>query len=460
MRMIFNVLALCFAASWISGLQAAPVAWLPMENTRAERVSDPVFGGEIMVYEAGPEDAPTVALIHGIGDNGARDWRSLMIDLAPDYHVIAVDMPGFAASSKGNHLYAPDQLAVAVHGAISGRAKQPYSLIGHSLGATVSLAYAHLYSSEMQRLVLVDMPGVLHRYVFTRYLGEQGAQRMQGVVPLNTDWLSGLLTSQMAQLEARGLDPSVLLYSPWLRQNLFAGDPKAISAYAMAQHDFSAALRDLRLPTLLIWGELDPLAPLRTGQMVAAIVPGARLKVFEGVGHVPMAQVKNDFNAAIRDELSGRLSSMPAYALQASPPESGRIARCENRSSMRFSGEIKRLELENCTDAVVDSANIGRMEIDGGSVEIINSNVFEGIRASNAQLEMTAGSVRGEIPLILKGTHVDAAGTLFISDYDLAKNEGAEPLDIVFSVAVQRSLSGRSRTLHELVRLSPGQIWP
>ncbi len=242
---IFWRLGLLCVAMYMPAAVAAPVAWLPLKNTTAVRVADPVFGGDIVVYEAGPEDAPTVVLIHGIGDNGARDWRNLIIDLAPDYHIVAVDMPGFSASSKGNQLYAPEQLAVAVHGAISEYVEQPYSLIGHSLGAAVSLAYAGLYSDELERLVLVDAPGVLHRYIYTRFLGEHSTSMIDGMLPVNSAWINGLLSTQMQQLETNGFKPELLLHSPWARLRLLGGDPKIISAYAVAQHDYSSTLRNL-----------------------------------------------------------------------------------------------------------------------------------------------------------------------------------------------------------------------
>jgi hypothetical protein len=37
-------------------------------------ISEPVFHGQAHIYSAGPDDAPTVVLVHGLGDNGARDW--------------------------------------------------------------------------------------------------------------------------------------------------------------------------------------------------------------------------------------------------------------------------------------------------------------------------------------------------------------------------------------------------
>ena len=431
-----------------------------MDNASVERVADPVFGGQISVYQAGPRDAPSVVLVHGIGDNGARDWRSVITDLARDYHVVAVDMPGFATSSKGNHLYAPEQLAVAVHGAIQAYAKPPYNLIGHSLGASVSLAYAQLYGDELQRLILVAVPGVLHRTVYTQYLGEQGAARLQATTPMPADWLTGLIATQLQQLEAGGFNPALLLHSPWARQQLMRGDPKMISAYALAQHDYGPALRDLRVPTLLLWGDLDPLAPLRTAQLLGGVINGARLKVLSGIGHMPMLESPQAFNAVMRDALAGRLENLPAYRLPAVEPTTDRVGRCENKPGMRFTGDYQRINLANCDNAVIEHANVGTVEVSGGSVHLINSHVFDGIKARSSRLQLTAGSVRGEPPLTLAATLVDAAGTRFISDYDVAENLGSTPLIMVFSVAAHNGVVGHSRLLHEVVSVPATSFWP
>lgn len=440
---------------------AASVAWLPLDDAQSERVADPVFGGTMMVYEAGPPDAEPVVLIHGIGDGGARDWRPLIIDLAEDHRVIAVDMPGFAGSTKGNHLYTPDQLALAVHGALQGRTTEPFTLIGHSLGAAVSMAYAHLYPDELRRLIVADMPGVLHRIVYSKFLGEQGGAWLDSLSPMGGgSWVTALLATQLEQLELSGFNPSMLLYSPFARQQFFGGDPKIIAAYAAAEHDFSDPLRDLRVPTLVLWGENDPLTPLRIGQVVAGLIPGARLQILPGAGHMPLQQTPATFIAAVRAEMEGRFESLLGYALKAQKPTSKRNINCENQAGQRYSGDIQQLTLINCSDAVVEGANIGKLDIIGGDVHIINSHIFRGISASGARLKLTAGSVRGEPPLSLAASDVDAAGTQFVSEYDVAKNRGKTPVSLSFSVVSQQEPGAHRRLIHEIVRLPPGSLWP
>jgi 3-oxoadipate enol-lactonase len=55
---------------------------------------------------------------------------------------------------------------------------------------------------------------------------------------------------------------------------------------AIGGHDTSARLSELTMPTLVIHGTADEILPVQNGRMVASLIPGSRLEIFEGVGHV------------------------------------------------------------------------------------------------------------------------------------------------------------------------------
>jgi len=57
-------------------------------------------------------------------------------------------------------------------------------------------------------------------------------------------------------------------------------------AQAIAAHDTSARLERLRMPTLVIHGTDDRILPVANGRMIAELIPGARLEIFDGVGHM------------------------------------------------------------------------------------------------------------------------------------------------------------------------------
>src|SRR5438046_2885283 len=150
---------------------AATPEWFTGPNSRMERVADPVFGGSVALYRAGKAGAEPVVLVHGLGKAGAEDWAKVVPALAERYDVYALDLHGFGQSDKGNHLYSPSNYARSLEGVLGQRLKGPFTLVGHSMGGAVALAFAAAYPARVRRLVLVDAAGVLHRSVYAEYLG-------------------------------------------------------------------------------------------------------------------------------------------------------------------------------------------------------------------------------------------------------------------------------------------------
>jgi len=55
---------------------------------------------------------------------------------------------------------------------------------------------------------------------------------------------------------------------------------------ACVAHDTCSRLPNLTMPTLVIHGTEDEMLPVQNGQLIASLIPGARLEIMEGVGHL------------------------------------------------------------------------------------------------------------------------------------------------------------------------------
>ena len=448
--------ALALAVALLGAVPASaqePVEWLQGGNATAEPVRETVFGGQVMVYRAGPpasQETPVV-LVHGLGQNGARDWSRLVPALAGRYAVYALDLPGFAQSDKGNHLYSPDNLARVIEEAIGSRIGAPFTLVGHSMGGAVSLAYTARYPQRVARLVLVDAAGVLHRSVYADFLARANAQRALGESQL----LDTVLRAIQLRSERLALPTDLVLGIPAARQRLLRGDPNAIAAFALVEQDSSAALRAIRAPTLLIWGTGDSVAPLRTGQALASTIAGARLAVLEGVGHTPQQEAPERFNPLLLGELDGRQAAAPPYALRRARPQGERVGRCAP-GAQEFRGDYARLELENCSGALVSDARIGVLRAANAAVRVVNSHILDGIEASASRLELTGGSAGGDIAL--DASSLDAAGVRFEpGGAALVRNSGAVPAVLRSSVSEVVRPGEATRYLHNIYQLAPGE---
>jgi pimeloyl-ACP methyl ester carboxylesterase len=438
-------LLLAFAASaWGN----PPADWIRAPDARAEYVEEPVFGGRVAVYRAGPKDAQAVVLLHGLGSPAARDWSNVIPALARKYQVIVPDLPGFGHSSKGNHHYSPDNYAAALH-AVLGDVKR-FALVGHSMGASVAIAYAAAHPERVSHLVLVNAAGVLHRSVYVEFLALAGLERAIGADSLLFNSLSRAIRRR-----AESWPPDVLaLERAGVRQRLLGGEPAAIAAVGMTGHDFSEELRGIQAPALVVWGAEDRIAPPRTGQALASAIPHARLVVFEAVGHAPQVQAPDQFNALLIDELDGAPVALAPYALAPGPVGAGGVTRCKSTQGQQFSGEYEVLVLEDCGETRISNSRIGRLEALRSSVRIVNSHIRDGVQARQSRLEITGGSLGGA--LVLDDSSVDAAATRFASKL-LAANQGDRDVVLRLSIAELSRAGYAPRTLHDIFRLAPGE---
>ncbi len=69
--------------------------------------------------------------------------------------------------------------------------------------------------------------------------------------------------------------------------------------------DIRGDLRNIEVPTLLVWGENDPLIPPAVGNLLRAEIPSSRLLLLQRAGHVPMFDQPKDFDAALLAFLAG-----------------------------------------------------------------------------------------------------------------------------------------------------------
>lgn len=448
--MRFVALLLAFAAT---AHAAPPSEWMAVAGAVAEYVEEPVFGGRVALYRAGPRHARPVVLVHGLGKAAARDWSRVIPALAERYSVYALDLPGFGDSDKGNHHYSPENFARVLEAVLKDRVERPFALVGHSMGGAVALAYAAAYPQRVSRLVLVDAAGVLHRSVYAEFLGRVGAQRVLG---MDSPWFDSVVRAIQYRVENWPVRGDLALEHAGVRQRVLRGDPNAIAAYALVEHDFSEALPRIKAPTLLIWGAFDSIAPMRTGQALASAIPKARLQVLEGLGHAPQIEAPQRFNPILLDELDGRQLAAPPYALPVRPVQGGRAGTCQGQRGQEFTGDYERLVLDNCHDAVIRDARIRYLRATNSVLRVVNSQVQGGIDARNSRVELTGVSVGGS--LVLDATSLDAAAVRIETPSVIATNSGNDELVVLrFSISQVSRAGNAPKPLHDIFRLAPGE---
>ena len=102
-----------------------------------------------------------VILLHGYAET-SHMWRPLMLELAKTHTVVAPDLRGAGQSSTPAAGYTKAEMAQDIHALMRKLGYEHIQIVGHDIGLMVAYAYAAQYSSEVDRIALMDafLPGV------------------------------------------------------------------------------------------------------------------------------------------------------------------------------------------------------------------------------------------------------------------------------------------------------------
>jgi pimeloyl-ACP methyl ester carboxylesterase len=170
-----------------------------MSEPIMQKVKGDGIGINLAVWEGGGKP---VLCIHGITAN-CRCWDTLAQHLAPDHHVVAMDLRGRGQSDKPSEGYALDYHLRDINCLLDDLGLERAVIMGHSLGAFIGLAFAAEYPGRVEHLILVDGGGDLSP--------EQMEQVFAGIKPA-LDRLELVFPSAEAYLEKMRAAPYI---QPW-----------------------------------------------------------------------------------------------------------------------------------------------------------------------------------------------------------------------------------------------------
>ncbi len=275
-----------------------------------------IHGHDVAYRLAG--EGETILLIHGMAGS-SRTWREVMPELAEHYRVLAPDLLGHGASGKAATDYSLGAHASMLRDLMDRLGIARATVVGQSLGGGVAMQFSYQYPDRCERLVLVSSGGLGREVSFIlRALSLPGAEL---VLPIVTPaFVRKLGNALSAWLWDRGVR-SGRLAEMWSAYASL-GDPETRRAdfrtlRAVVDPGGQAVSATDRLylaevmPTLIVWGDADPIIPVDHARAAHAAMPGSRLEIFEGVGHFPQSEAPKRFV----EVLSGFVDSTPAAEL-------------------------------------------------------------------------------------------------------------------------------------------------
>ncbi len=288
-------LAALLAVAWLK-LRGPDIPYATLEARYAARgpaLVELPDGVRLHYQVAGDPSRPAVVLVHGYGDS-FTSWEGWIPVLAADYRVYSIDLPGhgLTRAPQGYRLSA-EGLVEVVDAFASALALPRFAIVGNSLGGGVAWQYALSHPERLSALVLVDaagwpMPPPKNLPLAFRILQYRAGRWVLAHIdnrPLIEEGLRKDVVDP-AVITAAFVDRwAELQRAPGHRAILMSPD---LGSFASASESRLAAIR---VPTLVLHGEADPLIPLASGRRFAAAIAGAKLITYPQVGHLPQVEI-------------------------------------------------------------------------------------------------------------------------------------------------------------------------
>jgi pimeloyl-ACP methyl ester carboxylesterase len=301
----------------------------------AEELADPngqfieIDGVSIYYIEEGEAENPAILLLHGFGAS-TFSWRDNMDALAEaGYRVIAFDRPPYGLSSKSTEIeYNSTYYVQLTSDLMDALQIESAVMVGHSAGGGVIANFAAAYPERVDALIFVAGAVAIEGDSFAAGNQEEGEESSlggligaaSGLNPespfaiaavralITPERFAGILTSTYYNQKVVTEEVIAGYQRPLLMEGWERAFLRLFSSERGSTPLAPDTLEALDIPTLLIWGREDTVVPLRAGERLTEFISGAELIVYPEIGHMPMEEDVEQFNADVVGWLEEKLT--------------------------------------------------------------------------------------------------------------------------------------------------------
>jgi len=251
--------------------------------------------------DVGSGDGDPVVLVHGLGGQW-QNWLENIPRLAQSRRVVAMDLPGFGCTPEPQD---DEEITITRYGrwvnAVADRlGLETVDLVGNSMGGYIAAEVAIQFPERVSRHVLVSAAGISSAETIQAPILTFG--RMAAAIAANSvtryRYLAARPITRHMSLALVARHPR-LLKADLAYEGFFKGGGKPgfdDALRASLDYDFRDRLPDVKVPTLIVWGEKDSIIPTRDADEFERLIDDSRKVVMKDTGHVPMAERPQAFN--------------------------------------------------------------------------------------------------------------------------------------------------------------------
>ena len=254
------------------------------------------------------QDSLPLVLLHGTGAS-LHTWDGWVNALKSERKIIRLDLPAYGLTGPNpTSDYSQEFYASFINDFLTKLGVKQCIIAGNSLGGSIAWNFAVKYPEKVSKMILVDAGGYaiksksvpiafqvagwpliknLFKYVTPRSIVQKSIENVYA----DKSKVTEVLVDRYFELSLREGNRQAFID----RMSEFRN--KGIINVKTAQ------IKDLSMPTLIIWGDKDLLIPLEVGEKFHADLPNDTLVVFKNLGHTPMEEDATKTVAAVKDFL-------------------------------------------------------------------------------------------------------------------------------------------------------------
>jgi len=256
-----------------------------------------IDGNKIRYLEAGGFKK-TIVLIHGLGASAER-WEFVIPLFNKQYSVIVPDLIGFGYSDKPLVDYTSDFFSNFLANFLEKIGLEKTNIIASSLGGQIAAEYALKHKNSIEKLVLVSPSGAmkhstpaLDAYVMAAlYPNKEGAENAY----------------KMMAAPGREINPKIV--EDFVTRMKLPNAKMAFMSTLLGlknADNITKKLNAISIPSLIIWGENDPVIPIKYADSFVSSIQDCRFYRMDGCGHTPYVDEPEKFTKIVLDFLEGK----------------------------------------------------------------------------------------------------------------------------------------------------------
>lgn len=292
------------------GISDMPLAELKAKYEEADSSYMTVDNTQVHYCDSGGDGQVIVAL-HGICD-ALQTWDEWTEAMKGRYRIVRPDLPGFGLTGPAaDGDYSKEAYVAFLEDFLRKLKIEKCILIGNSLGGAIAWNYALSYPERIERLILVDPAG----YPLTL----PGPLKIVSTPVLRqiSKWIAPKFIFRLSVKQVFGDSSKITddIVDRFYELNLRPGNRQAlmdiVAAISQLNDDpgFSRRIRNIAVPTLLLWGKEDRWIPVSQAQQWQADVKDLKAIIYEGVGHVPQMEIPAKCAQDVDQWLTSEMSS-------------------------------------------------------------------------------------------------------------------------------------------------------